>query len=126
MIKNAITIKDLSNTYLHERFNSVVTLFRELSLATGLGADVLILEEFGTTLIQEAWQDRIGWYVVYRLHPLYSHMPKMIEASLQAQSRLHSILGAKNWNQKIDREDEHDRNTRITVYVERGSHSIGD
>ena len=124
MIKNAIGIKDLSNTYLHERFNSVVTLFRELSIGTGLGADVLILEEFGTTLVQAAWQDRTGWYVVYRLHPLYSHMNKMIEASLQAQSRLHSILGAKN--QKIEREDEHDRNTRITVLMESGTHSIGD
>lgn len=124
MIKNAITIKDLSNSYLHARFNEVVTLFRELSLGTGLGADVLILEEFGTTLVQESWQDRTGWYVVYRLHPLYSHMPKMIEASLQAQSRLYSILGAKN--QKVERENEADRNARITVLMESGSHSIGD
>ena len=124
MIKNAITIKDLSNSHLHAKFNEVVTLFRELSLATGLGADVLILEEFGTTLVQLDWTDETGWYVIYRLHPMYSHMTKMLEASLQAQSRFASICGNKDF--KVVRADETDRNTRITVYVKTGKHSIGD
>jgi hypothetical protein len=124
MIKNAITIKDLSNSHLHAKFNEVVTLFRELSLATGLGADVLILEEFGTTLVQLDWTDETGWFVTYRLHPMYSHMTKMLEASLQAQSRFASICANKDF--KVVRADEHDRNTRITVYVKTGKHSIGD
>jgi hypothetical protein len=124
MIKNAITIKDLSNSHLHAKFNEVVTLFRELSLATGLGADVLILEEFGTTLVQLDWTDETGWFVTYRLHPMYSHMTKMLEASLQAQSRFASICANKDF--KVVRENETDRNTRITVYVKTGKHSIGD
>jgi len=124
MIKNAITIKDLSNSHLHAKFNEVVTLFRELSLATGLGADVLILEEFGTTLVQLDWTDETGWFVTYRLHPMYSHMTKMLEVSLQAQSRFASICGNKDF--KVVRADETDRNTRITVYVKTGKHSIGD
>jgi len=124
MIKNAIGIKDLSNSHLHAKFNEVVTLFRELSIATGLGADVLILEEFGTTLVQLDWTDETGWFVTYRLHPMYSHMTKMLEASLQAQSRFASICANKDF--KVVREDEHDRNTRITVYVKTGRHSIGD
>lgn len=124
MIKQPLGIKDLSNTHLHSRFNEVVTLFRELSLATGIEADVLILEEFGTTLVQNAWNDETGWFVTYRLHPLYSHMPKMLEASLKAQDRFRSTFGAKTM--EVTREDEHDRNTRITVYVKTGQHSIGD
>ena len=124
MIKNAIGIKDLSNSHLHAKFNEVVTLFRELSLTTGLGADVLILEEFGTTLVQLDWTDETGWFVTYRLHPMYSHMTKMLEASLQTQSRFASICGNKDF--KVVRENETDRNTRITVYVKTGKHSIGD
>jgi hypothetical protein len=124
MIKNAITIKDLSNSHLHAKFNEVVTLFRELSLTTGLGADVLILEEFGTTLVQLDWTDETGWFVTYRLHPMYSHMTKMLEASLQAQSRFASICANKDF--KVVRENETDRNTRITVYVKTGKHLIGD
>jgi hypothetical protein len=124
MIKNAIGIKDLSNSHLHAKFNEVVTLFRELSLTTGLGADVLILEEFGTTLVQLDWTDETGWYVIYRLHPMYSHMTKMLEASLQAQSRFASICGNSDF--KVVRADETDRNTRVTVYVKTGKHSIGD
>ena len=124
MIKNAFGIKDLCNSNVHAKFNEVVTLFRELSIGTGLGADVLILEEFGTTLVQLDWTDEIGWYVIYRLHPMYSHMTKMLEASLQAQSRFASICANKDF--KVVRENETDRNTRITVYVKTGRHSIGD
>ncbi|NBW06398.1 MAG: hypothetical protein EBR82_00040 [Caulobacteraceae bacterium] len=124
MIKNAITIKDLSNTYLHAKFNEVVTLFRELSIATGLGADVLILEEFGTTLVQNSWNDDGGFYVRYRLHPLYSHMPKLVDASRLAQVRFAGIFGKSQF--KVDFENPEDRNGNITVSVATCSHSIGD
>jgi hypothetical protein len=125
MIKHPLTIKDMSNTYLHARFNEVVTLFRELSISTGLGADVLILEEFGTTLVQNSWNDDTGFYVRYRLHPLYSHMPKLLDASRLAQARFAGIFG-KSQSFKVDFENIEDRNGNITVYVATGTHSIGD
>jgi hypothetical protein len=125
MIKHSLTIKDLSNSHLHAKFNEVVTLFRELSIGTGLGNDVLILEEFGTTLVQLSWSDDTGFYVRYRLHPLYSHMPKLVDASRLAQLRFAGIFG-KSQSFKVDFENIEDRNGNITVYVATGTHSIGD
>ena len=123
MIKSALTINDLSNPYLHGLFDRVVTLFRELSVGTGLGHDVLILEEFGTTLIQKSWTDECGFYVKFRLHPLYSHLPKLIDAASAAQKRFAGIFGGTDL--KV-RDDETDRKACITMYVKQTSHSIGD
>lgn len=126
MMKHSLGVKDLSNSYLHAKFNEVVTLFRELSLATGFGGDVLILEDVGTTLIQKSWTDETGWFVTYRLHPIYSHTPKLVEASMHAQSRLVGILGGSAGKMRVERENEADRNTRITVFLGSSEHSIGD
>ena len=67
MIKYPVKLSDLHNNYMLIKLNDVVDVFRTASLSTGLEADTIILEDFGNTVVQNAWTDDTGWYVTYRL-----------------------------------------------------------
>jgi hypothetical protein len=124
MVKKSLVIKDLHNTCLLTKLIAVVEIFKELSLETGCGVDTLVLEDFGTTLVQNAWTDDTGWFITYRLHPLYSHLARVVEASLTAQKRLCCAFYSNKMT--VECIDDKDRDTRITVFISANSYSIGD
>ena len=98
----------------------------------------IVLESVGGWLCQEAWHDRTGFHIKFRMHPLYSH-----SASTQAKGRavLNAFIslfpkgtvafaentqvldaGDINWREK----EALGQNETITVIVETASYSIGD
>ena len=100
--------------------------------------DNIVLESVGGWLCQEAWHDRTGFHIKFRMHPLYSH-----SASTQAKGRavLNAFIslfpkgtvvfadntkildaGDINWREK----ESSGQNQTITVVVETGSYSIED
>lgn len=115
-MKNALTIKDLANPNLHNKFNQVILLFRDLSLSSGSGHDAIILEEFGTSMAQLNNTNRGSWYCTYRLHPLYSHLPKLTKISLTIPNKFAKLFG-KTDNHAITYENKSDRNACITLIV---------
>ena len=65
MIKTPFRVRDAANPQYLSVLTAIVKLFREESKSAGLDSDVLIVEDFGTTLVQSDWTDRTGWYVTY-------------------------------------------------------------
>jgi hypothetical protein len=81
--------------------------------------DEIILEEIGTTLEQLAYLDRTGWFVTWRLAPLYREIPSIIEAGNRFAERLKSHFASKTHFEVFE-------NEKRTLYVTTGTNSIGD
>jgi hypothetical protein len=124
MLKYPFTIRDANNEHYLNQFVKVTGIFRDCSKDSGLGNDVLILEAFGSTLVQSAWTDETGYYITYRLHPLYSKLDALKVAAAKAESKFLAMFPGKQFKRQV--EDLNDPNTRITLLVECGSYSIGD
>lgn len=124
MIKNPFRVRDASNPHYLEVLSAIVKLFREESKAAGLDGDVLIVEDFGTTLVQSDWTDRTGWYVTYRLHPLYSRLKPLVEAAARAEMRFNALFPGKP--ARREEAEPGNPNGKVTLFVENGCHSIGD
>jgi hypothetical protein len=87
------------------------------------GIQPVILEDFGTFTRQLSWTDETGYFVTYRLAPLDSGKPIVQQHALESERRWNDLFpGAKErWREVVDANDP---NTRITVFVQTGEHSI--
>lgn len=122
-IKFPFTVREAHNTHVLNTMCKVADIFREESLSTfgrKHDTDVLILEDFGQTLRQLDWSDESGWYVTYRLHPLYSKNPKTQEAAQRAEKKFINLFDPKSTSREVNPE------FRVTLAVTTSRYSIGD
>lgn len=125
MVKHPFQVRDAANRHYVSYMQHVAEVFATEAASTGLGKDAIILEDFGGALQQDAWQDVTGYYVVYRLHPMYSHLERLQEAAARAEKKFFSSQRSTRPGER-SAEDPEDRNTKVTLTLWNGSHSIGD
>ncbi len=122
MIKQSFQIRDINNSYVRSLLNKVGKLAADSGKSAGLDYDVLIIEDFGTTVRQNSWTDDTGYFVTYRRHPLYSSSSKMKVAVEMFERGLNSLF-CKTASKQFD---ESDMKNNVTLSWVTASISIGD
>ncbi len=121
-IKYSFTPSELINTRNRNVMNKVAEIF-----ASSSQRDAVILEDCGSWLIQEAWQDRSGIYMTIRLAPL-----DMRREAVQEEGR---VITRKFLDLFPDRtasgtfyegQDGYLEGEKVTVFVQTASRSIAD
>ena len=121
-IKYSFTPRELINTYNRKVMTKVAEVFESSPQRDGV-----ILEDCGSWLVQEAWQDRGGFYMTIRLHPLDKHREAVQEEGRRIIGKfLDMFLGRKASGTFYEGQDGYLEGERVTVYVETSSYSIGD
>jgi hypothetical protein len=127
MIKHPFTVRDATNPHYRELLGRVADAFtttlhsRPIGQRPRMEGDEVILVDFGTTLRQLDWRDETGYFVSYRLHPMYAHLEEVHLAALAIEAKLSDLFGARGcdvWSQV--------ENDVTTLFFRCGSHSIGD
>ena len=90
----------------------------------GIGQNLIILEDFGTTLVQNAWNNQDGLFLTYRLARCYSHLPKAQEAARAFEIAINKIFAGRTSKREVV--DPNDPNSRVHLYFSGGITSIGD
>jgi len=132
------TVKNLINPANLDLMIQIAQIWDEHVGTDYLSRSDVIVEGIGGWLAQEAWHDRTGYHLKFRMSPLRSH-------SATTQAKAKAVLGAFiglfpsgtivftentdvldagdiNWREK----EALGQNKTITVVVETGSYSIGD
>lgn len=122
VLRTSFNIRQARRRNFIETFQKVSDILREESVASGLGGDALVMEDFGTTLRQSDDGEVTGWFFTYRLHPTYSHFGSLQSAAARAELRFNSLFPG---NPAVrETESPEDRNSKVTVFVELGVHSV--
>lgn len=131
MIKHPFTVRDATNSHYLETLRRVADIFtstlrsRPIGLRPNMEGDEVILVDFGTTLLQQDWRDETGYFVSYRLHPMYAHLEEVRSCVAVIESRLADLFDVKAWD--VSRVDGAVVGSDVsTLYFRCGSHSIGD
>lgn len=131
MIKQPFTVRDAVNPHYREVLGRVADTFTLTLRSSRIGqrssmeGDEVILVDFGTTLRQLDWRDETGYFVSYRLHPLYAGHDDVIAAAAAIEARLANLFGAAVHD--VTRVDAEVTGSDVTtLYFRCGSHSIGD
>jgi len=121
-IKYSFTPRELINTYNRKVMTKVAEIFESSPQRDGI-----ILEDCGSWLVQEAWQDRGGFYMTIRLAPLDKGREAVQEEGRRITGAfLDMFTGRKASGTTYEGQDGYLEGERVTVYVETSSHSIGD
>jgi len=121
-IKYSFTPRELINTYNRKVMTKVAEIFESSPQRDGI-----ILEDCGSWLVQEAWQDRGGFYMTIRLAPLDKGREAVQEEGRRITGKfLGMFSGRKASGTTYEGQDGYLEGERVTVYVETSSHSIGD
>ena len=121
-IKYSFTPRELINTYNRKVMTKVAEIFESSPQRDGI-----ILEDCGSWLVQEAWQDRGGFYMTIRLAPLDKGREAVQEEGRRITGKfLDMFTGRKASGTTYEGQDGYLKGERVTVYVETSSHSIGD
>jgi hypothetical protein len=121
-IKYSFTPRELINTYNRKVMTKVAEIFESSPQRDGI-----ILEDCGSWLVQEAWQDRGGFYMTIRLAPLDKGREAVQEEGRRITGKfLDMFTGRKASGTTYEGQDGYLEGERVTVYVETSSHSIGD
>jgi len=132
------TIRDFTHSYSIEMINKINKIWDDHVGTDYLKRDNVILESVGGWLSQESWEDRTGYHIKIRMHPLYAY-------SAAVQGRARAVIdafielfpnckveftenleildmGDVNWQEK----EKLGLTKTVTVVVQTGRHSIGD
>jgi hypothetical protein len=121
-IKYSFTPRELINTYNRKVMTKVAEIFESSPQRDGI-----ILEDCGSWLVQEAWQDRGGFYMTIRLAPLDKGREAVQEEGRRITGAfLDMFTGRKASGTTYEGQDGYLEGERVTVYVETSSYSIGD
>jgi hypothetical protein len=121
-IKYSFTPRELINTYNRKVMTKVAEIFESSPQRDGI-----ILEDCGSWLVQEAWQDRGGFYMTIRLAPLDKGREAVQEEGRRITGKfLDMFTGRKASGTTYEGQDGYLEGEKVTVYVETSSHSIGD
>jgi hypothetical protein len=130
-MKSPLSTRDLQNKYVRGKYNQIFQILDDIMSKTKFGppyylntsGNEIILEEIGTTLQQLAWIDRTGWFITWRLAPLYKDIPSIIEAGNTFSKRLKEFFGG-SVKESFETFDE--ESGRRTAYFVTSVNSIGD
>lgn len=133
-----LTIRDFTRSHSIEMINKINKIWDDHVGTDYLERDNVILESVGGWLCQEAWEDRTGYHIKIRMHPLYAHSSKVqgrARAVINAFIELFpnckveftenlEILdfGDVDWQEK----EKLGLTKTVTVVVQTGRYSIGD
>jgi hypothetical protein len=121
-IKYSFTPRELINTYNRKVMTKVAEIFESSPQRDGI-----ILEDCGSWLVQEAWQDRGGFYMTIRLAPLDKGREAVQEEGRRIIGKFLDVFsGRKASGTTYEGQEGYLEGGRVTVYVETSSHSIGD
>lgn len=127
MIKYSFAIRDW-NQHLHNLLGKVMETVHSCAKSYGYDNSSIIVEDFGTTLYQAAYNDETGYFITYRLHPLDSHQEKLKKAASIFEDKMKQLLHSEASYKPVKREvhNPEDPNTRVTLYFSGSVYSIGD
>ena len=126
MIKHSFKTSDLVNPQYTALAVEMGKIVREVNKEINL-PDAVLLEEFGTTLQQQAWQDVTGYYITFRPHPMYSHQERVARALKMVEERfIKQFKVDPRYTPQAAAHEAGDPNSKITVSVVTDSFSIGD
>jgi hypothetical protein len=121
-IKYSFTPRELINTYNRKVMTKVAEVFESSPCRDGI-----VLEDCGSWLVQEAWQDRTGFYMTIRLAPLDKRREAVQEEGRRIIGKFVDMFtGRKASGTTYEGQEGYLEGERVTVYVETSSHSIGD
>jgi hypothetical protein len=121
-IKYSFTPHELINTYNRKVMTKVAEVFESSPHLRGI-----VLEDCGSWVVQEAWQDRTGFYMTIRLAPLDKHREAVQEEGRRIIGKFVDMFtGRKASGTTYEGQEGYLEGGRVTVYVETSSHSIGD
>ena len=121
-IKYSFTPHELINTYNRKVMTKVAEVFESSPHLRGI-----VLEDCGSWVVQEAWQDRGGFYLTIRLAPLDKHREAVQEEGRRIIGKFVDMFtGRKASGTTYEGQEGYLEGGRVTVYVETSSHSIGD
>ena len=121
-IKYSFTPHELINTYNRKVMTKVAKVFESSPHLRGI-----VLEDCGSWVVQEAWQDRGGFYLTIRLAPLDKHREAVQEEGRRIIGKFVDMFtGRKASGTTYEGQEGYLEGGRVTVYVETSSHSIGD
>jgi len=81
------TIRDVTRAHCVDLINKINKIWDDHVGTEYLERDNVILESVGGWLSQESWEDRTGYHIKIRMHPLYCHASKV-------QGRARSVINA--------------------------------
>lgn len=126
MIKHPFKASDLVNPHYTALAVEMGRIVREANKEIGL-EDAVLLEEFGTTLEQQAWQDVTGYYITFRPHPIYSHQERVARALKMVEERfIKQFKVNPSYQPQAHAHEAGDPNSKITVSLVTNAFSIGD
>lgn len=126
MVKYTFNINNGIELNQYQYLGAIYEARRQVADASGLGIgqNLIILEDFGTTLTQSAWTNEDGLFLTYRISRCYSHLPKAQAAAKAFEIAINKIFGARNSRREMV--EPNDPNSLIHLYFSGGLTSIGD
>ena len=121
-IKHSFTPQELINTYNRKVMNKVAEIFASSPQREGV-----ILEDCGSWLIQEAWQDRVGFYMTIRLAPLDLRREDVQEEGRVITRKFLDLFPDRtSAGTFYEGQDGYLEGEKVTVFVQTASYSIAD
>ncbi|NBZ96754.1 MAG: hypothetical protein EBR40_10080 [Proteobacteria bacterium] len=121
-IKYSFTPRELINTYNRKVMTKVAEVFEKSPCRDGI-----VLEDCGSWLVQEAWQDRTGFYMTIRLAPLDKHLePVQEEGRVITRKFLDMFPDRTSAGTFYEGQDGYLEGEKVTVFVQTAAFSIGD
>jgi hypothetical protein len=121
-IKHSFTPQELINTYNRKVMNKVAEIFASSPQREGV-----ILEDCGSWLVQEAWQDRTGFYMTIRLAPLDKHREAVQEEGRVITRKFLDMFPDRTASGTFyEGQDKYLEGEKVTVFVQTAAFSIGD
>lgn len=91
MLKHSFRIRDAVNQKYLEYLSSAGEIVRKTNEGLNL-PDLVLLEDFGDFLIQNAWTDETGYFLTYRISPIFIGNPKIKDAHIIIERNFSKIF----------------------------------
>ena len=121
-IKYSFTPRELINTYNRKVMTKVAEVFESSPCRDGI-----VLEDCGSWLVQEAWQDRTGFYMTIRLAPLDKHREAVQEEGRVITRKFLDMFPDRTASGTFyEGQDGYLMGEKVTVFVQTAAFSIAD
>ena len=121
-IKYSFTPRELINTYNRKVMTKVAEVFESSPCRDGI-----VLEDCGSWLVQEAWQDRTGFYMTIRLAPLDKHREDVQEEGRVITRKFLDMFPDRTASGTFyEGQDGYLEGEKVTVFVQTAAYSIAD
>lgn len=122
MIKRSFSINNGIEMNLYAFLGPIYEARRqaiERRAVSGVGQNIILIEDFGSTLKQGDWTDEEGIFLTYRLAPGYSSTPWSRDAAGHFETDLKGVFKARKVTRVVN-------DDMVTLYFSGNVRSIGD